>query len=237
MNVKHLTRTLLALVAAGSVLAAQAKPAQEPTKPKEAVAAKVAPAPVTELRFSVTGLTKDNLSKVKESLTTLSFQTYTCDACKYEQSTAGKCAKCSADLKAEKKPLFAGAMPSPDDNSITLTMDQGHPTRFSDIESALKKNSINIDYTKFPITGKAHLVIRGGTADNVAAVEKAITDAKLFEEVHAQWDATANEIHVAVKSGATPPTRAKVTSAIEGSGLKVQFADVIWGLMPMAKKA
>jgi len=235
MNVKHLTRTLLALVAAGSVLAAQAKPAQEPTKPKEAVAVKAAP--VTELRFSVTGLTKDNLSKVKESLTTLSFQTYVCDTCKYEQSTAGKCTKCNMDLKAEKKPLFAGAMPSPDDNSITLSMDQGHPTRLSDIESALKKNSINIDYAKFPIIGKAHLVIRGGTADNVAAVEKAITDSKLFEEVHAQWDATASEIHVAVKSGAMPPTRAKVTSAIEGSGLKVTFADVIWGALPMAKKA
>ncbi len=232
MNVKNLTRTLLAVVAAGSVLTAQeAKKTQQPA-PGEAAAVKAAP--IVELRFTVTGLTKENLSKVKESLTTLSFQTYLCGGCKYEQSTAGKCTKCNMDLKAERKPLLSAAMPSAEDSSITLTIDQGHPTRFSEIEGALKKNAINVDYSKFPITGKAHLVIRGGTADNVAAVEKAIKDAKLFDEVRAIWDAPSSEIHVMVRSGPTPPTRAAVAKVLEGSTLKVQFADVIWGQVAKA---
>jgi hypothetical protein len=226
--------SLITLLAAGAVAAQEPKKTQEPVKPAEAVSAKGAA--MTEVRFSVTGLTKENVAKVKESLSTLSFQTYVCTGCKYEQSTAGKCTGCQMDLKAEKKPLIAGTMPSADDSSITLTLDQGHATRLSDIENALKKNSIGIDYTKLPIAGKAHLVIRGGTENDVPAIQKAIADAKLFEDAQAKWDASTSEIHVAVRSGATPPDRAAVSKAIEASGLKLTFADVIWGHVPGTKK-
>ncbi len=233
MKVTKPTIALLGLLAAGTVVTAQqAKPAQDPAgAPTAATAAKVVPGP--ELRFTVSGLTQENASKVKESLTTLSFQSYVCEACKYEQSTAGKCTPCNTELKAVKKPLLAAVMPSATDSSITLTMAAGTPTRFSEIEGALKRNAINIDYAKFPIAGQSHLVIRGATADRVAEVEKALIDAKLFDEVKATFDAKTSEIHVAVRAGAAPPTRAKVASTIEG--LKLTFADVIWQAEP--KKA
>ncbi len=233
MRSSTLTRLALAFVATGAVLSAQ-----EEKKDPHAGVTKQASATVpgkTELRFNVTGLTKDNVTKVKDSLTALSFQTYICPGCKYEQSTAGKCAPCNSDLKAEKKPLLSGATPSPDDSSITLTLDQARSVRLSEIENALKGSSVQIANDKFPIIGQANLVVRGATEQDVPTVEKALRDAKLFEEVKATFDKTTNEIHVMVRAGATPPMRSAVASAIDKAGVKATLGDVVWG--KPAKKA
>ena len=72
-------------------------------------------------------------------------------------------------------------------------------------------------------------MVKGVTADAAPAIEKALNDAKLFEEVKAKFDATTNELHVMVRAGASAPTRAKVATAIESA--KGTLADVVWGPM------
>jgi len=236
MKATRTVRSVLVLSVLGSLLYAQTpapkkqeppkKPEAVPTQPKEASAK---PDASRELAFPVSGLTKDNLAKVKESLQALSMHVFTCASCKVEQAAAGDCPKCKAPLKSENRSDFESIQPSAEAGTIALTVDPKAVVKLSELESALGKNSIKIDPAKFPIAGRAHLVVKGVTADAAPAVEKALNDAKLFEEVKAKFDATTNELHVMVRAGASAPTRAKVTTAIESA--KGTLADVVWGPM------
>ncbi len=230
MQLKSLS-PILGLLVASSFVTAQ----DEPKKPQDPVpqeaAAKVEPG--IPLAFTVTGLTKENVAKVKESLQMLVRHIYACEKCKSEQAEAGKC--CNAELVAKKQALFKSVAPSAEDSTVKLTLDPAAGVHLTELEMALQKNAVKIDPAKFPIAGKANLVFRGAGADAVPSIEKALKDAKLFDNVKATFDAEAKEIHVTVSSGATPPTRAKLDSTLAGAGVKTQLADVIWG--DMMKKA
>lgn len=230
---KRTTLTLMALfagLALGSLASAQTPPAKkapEPKPAKEAVAAKAEPG--VALHFAVMGLTKDNLPKVKGSLSELSIQTFACAACKVEKATAGACPKCKAPLQATKQPLFVSVAPSLEEGSLALALDPRHSTRLSEIESTLAASAVQIDYAKMPLPGTLQLVVEG-TAEQVAAVEKALSEAKLFEELHAAVEPSTGKIHVLARAGATPPTRASVAAALTAA--KFQLSDVIFGRMP-----
>jgi len=185
--------------------------------------------PGAQLKFPVTGLSKDNLAKVKESLGALSSQIYVCSMCKVQKAMAGKCTGCQGDLKPEKHALFTSVVPSPDDKTVQVTLDPAVSVRYSEIESALGKNAVKVDAAAFPISGKALLVLKGGSAESVATVEKALKDAKLFDELKVSFDVTKGEMNVMVHAGTLPPTRAKVTSALEAAGVKVMLSDVVFG--------
>jgi hypothetical protein len=225
-----MSRFLLAIVAVGSVTAAQ-ESKKVPINPQEKTATAVAQQPQsgakTELRLTVTGLTKDNAAKVKDSLTALSFQSYVCP-CKYEQSTAGKCPKCNTDLSPQKRPLFVGALPSADEGVIILTADSGHPVRFTEIENTLRPNSIEIP--EVTIVGEAHLIVRNATEQDVPIIEKALREAKLFEEAEARFNNPTREIEILVRCGTMPPPkRSAVDATIRGAAAHAKLSDVIWG--------
>jgi hypothetical protein len=232
MKLDRTSRALLTLMVVASLPAAQADPKKPTSPPSEQGAAKEAShkaeAPIM-LQFGVTGLTKDNESKVKEGLTSLSASRYVCDPCKVDKAAAGKCPKCSGDLAMKKKPILQGSSASPDQSGLTVTVAPGNSLSYSELESALSKNSVHIDPAKFPVSGKAELILRGGMADAVPTIQKALTDAKLFDQVKASFDPARSEITVQVMAGASAPTRAKVASAIDASGTKLQLADVIFG--------
>jgi hypothetical protein len=231
MKLTTLASCSLGLLVATTTSLAQGetKKAQEPTTPKEAA---VKTEPGTQLNFNVSGLTKDNITKVKESLTTITSQTYVCEPCHVEQAMAGKCPACQADLASKKRPVFQTVTPSAEDSSVKVTLDPATMVRLSELERALAANSVKIDPAKFPISGKAHLVFKGATADQVPAIEKALKDAKLFDEVSVMHDAKMNEVHAVVRAGAMAPTRAKLATALETGGVKTPVSDIIWGPMP-----
>lgn len=229
MTTRIALSTLLAVALTGSLISAQTDKKGQDThgQVKEAAAAKVEPG--IPIRFSVTGLTKDNVDKVKQSLTSMEGQTFVCDGCKHEQATAGRCSPCNLDLKATKGPVFFEAVPSFETESIRVTPAAARTLRYSELDGALKKNSIQIDDAKFPIAGKARLVLLGGTLDNAKVIEKGLADAKLFDSVKAEFDTASNEIHITVQASATPPMRAKLISTIDGLGTKAKLSDVLWG--------
>jgi len=221
--------SLLALLLTGSLISAQTPvktpDSQDPVK--TAAASKTEPA--MPLTFSVRGLTNDNMGKVDQSLTSMESQVYVCEACKHEQATAGKCSPCNLDMKATTVPVFLDVASSVEDETIRVTTSAARTLRYSALESALLKNSVQIDAAKFPLPGQARLVLLGGTLENSKLIEKGLRDAKLFDSVKADYDAASGEIHVSVKAGATPPMRAKVISTIEGLGTKAKLSDIIWG--------
>lgn len=235
----QLTPTLLiAALLSGSAIAAQEKkpegqkpPPQKEATPKEASATAE---PAIVLSFNVSGLSKENEAKVKETLTALTAPRYVCEPCKVDEAAAGECPKCDAPLALKQRPLLQGAVPQTDQGKLSLTVAPGNAVAYSQLESVLAKNSVQIDEAKFPITGKSQLIVRGGTSENAAAIQKALQDAKLFDEVKATFDPASSEIRVSVRAGATPPTRAKVETAIEGSAAGVKLGDVVFGPPPKA---
>lgn len=220
----------LALLFTGSLLAAQvaSQKAQAPQgQVTDAAATKVEPG--MPLEFHVTGLTKENQEKVQQGLTDLTSQVYVCSACNHEQALAGKCSACKVDLTAKRQPVLLEAKPSVEDGSIRLVPIAVRNLRYSDLEGALLKSSVQIDPAQFPLAGKSRLVLRNGTSENAKTIEKALMDSKLFDLVKARYDETSKEIHVAVHADATPPSHKEVASVIEALGTKAELTDVIWG--------
>jgi hypothetical protein len=229
MKATRSIRSLLVLSALSSLAQAQnapAKPAQ--AQPKEA-AVKAEP---RELSFTVTGLTQDNMGKVKESLMTLMAHVYACDACQVEMAKAGTCPKCQGALKEKTHAMFQKIQPSVEGATLALTIDPNATLRLSELDGNLAKSSVKIDAAKFTLPGRSRLIVKGATAETTPTIEKALIEAKLFDEVKAKFEAATNELAIVVRAGATAPTKAKVMSTLEAA--KVQLADVVWG--PMGPK-
>lgn len=222
MNLNTTSRIALALLAIGSIHQAQTKP----TAPKIAEASLTAE-PELPLRMGVAGLTSEKATAVKTALSGLSVQAYVCDHCKVEKAVAGNCPKCSGALVAAKRPLLSSVTPAPEQANITVSLNPRRLTRFSEIEAALRRSEVTVDYAMLPLPGRMTLVVRGGTADRLAVAEKALIDARLFDEVHATYDAATSEMRFAVRSGATAPMRARVATTIEAQQL--QLVDVHFG--------
>lgn len=242
MNATSTLRSLFVLTALGSLLGSAAAAQAAPVKAAEhklahtQLGAKPEMAKAEtghELAFSVSGLVQDNQNKVKESLQALQEHDYVCSACKVEQSTPGGCPKCKGALKPETRAVFEKIQPSVEMNTLALMIEPRATLRYSQLESVLAKDSVKIDPARFPLSGHSHLIVKGVTAADGAAVEKALTQGKLFDEVSSRFDSTRNELVLNVRAGTVAPTRAKVVAALEGA--KAQLNDVVWG--PMMPKS
>lgn len=237
MNTRISIPALCAFLLTGALVTAQTevKKTQDPHgQVKDASASKVEPS--MPIEFSVSGLTKTNIDKVKTSLTSMESPCYVCEGCKHEQTTAGRCSPCNVDLKEKKTPVFTEAVPSLETGTIRVTRKASSNLSYADLDSALMKNAVQIDDTKFRLPGQFRLVLRGGKLEDVGAIEKAFTDAKLFDKVKADFDAVSGDIVVMVKANATPPLRTQVISLLDGLGTGTKLADIVWGPIPTPAK-
>lgn len=189
------------------------------------------------LMFTVEGLTKDNIEKVTKSLTSMTETVYVCSGCKHVKAKAGTCSSCDLELEAKKEAIFFEAVPSFKKASIELTPFAARMLSYADLEGALKKNSIEIEDAKFPLAGKSRLVLRGGSSENVKAVEKALNASGFFDTVKASYDAESKEIHVVVHASSTPPMHDEVADVIKALDTKVSLVDVVWGPQPIPAKS
>ncbi len=234
MNATRTLSSSLLLAALGALAGAQNAPVQPAPKkqepahiqPKEAA---LKPEAGRELAFGVSGLTKDNLAKVKEGLLALTTRAYACEACKVEQASAGNCPKCQGALKAVTHPIFKHVQPSAETATVALTLDPAATLRLSELDGVLGKNAVHLDDAHCTLPGHARLLIQGASAETTPAIEKALVDAKLFDEVKAKFDATTGELAVMVRAGAIAPTRAKVMATVTAA--KARLTDVVWGPM------
>lgn len=190
----------------------------------------------TEIQFGVTGLTQENVERVRRDLTSITGPVYVCPNCKKEYARDGKCEKCQQDLNAEKRPVIQEVNPSVEEQRVRLEVGPGRALRYSELERALLGSSIRIESGKFPLNGNAQLVLRGGQQENVETIEKVLNDSKNFENVDATFDPSMNEIRVTVRAGRQAPTLASVTSTLEGAGVRARLADVVWGQEPQRER-
>jgi hypothetical protein len=202
------------------------QPAQQPAqaKPKEASAI---PKP-RELAVPVTGLAKDGVAAVRADLLALTMQYHSCAPCGEERVTAGTCPKCKGEMKPASRALFTSVTPT--ESVVTLTADPRAVVKLSEIEEVLTARSVHIDDAHFMLAGRTRLLVASPPTE-AAAVEKALKEAKLFGEVKVEPDPATNQLFVTVQADANPPTRAKVTSALEGA--KARLVDVLWVPMPL----
>src|SRR5262245_5161217 len=137
MHLNRTARSILALLAVASLPAAQTEP-KKPARPhatpqqgqpasgaKEDKEASRKAESAVMLQFGVSGLTKDNESKVKEGLSAITTSRYVCDACKVDKAAAGKCPKCNGDLAMKKKPVLQGSAAMTDQQSLSVTVAPG----------------------------------------------------------------------------------------------------------------
>lgn len=221
------TGALLALVALGSLGSAQGKTgtAAAPTKTKEASVEAELGVP---FKFAVTGLTKDNLEKVRSALGALTTEAYVCDPCKVMTAEAGTCSKCKAALTAARKPLLLAVQTAPEEGTLSLMLDRRLKTRLSQIETTLGTNSVTIDKKKLRLApGPVVIVVRDGTADQVATLEKAVREAKLFEEAAVTYDLPTKKLLIRGRCGTEPPAVEKVVTFLAGH--KLAADDIIFG--------
>jgi len=229
MNLNTLKRSGLLLILAASTLAAQ-DGKKVPQKPDRA-AGKAGSG--MQIELTVTGMTSENQGAVQKALTDLTYAVFECSSCKVEQATAGECPGCEGELAAASKALLSEAKAN--GAKLTVAFDSGHPVRLTEISGALKAHSVQVDATQSPIGPQALLVFRGGMAADVEAIEGALNDAHLFENVKASFDEGTSEVRVAVRTGSSGATQAQVTSALASTGLDVELADVIWGMPKKGK--
>jgi hypothetical protein len=205
--------------------AGQDKPAKAP----EAAAAKPAQAESVRLSIPVTGLTKENSTKVESALSSLQREFFVCAAgCKGEHAQKGKC--CDTEMKAEKKPILEEAKAVVDGGSVGLKTTPGSEIALSQVERALKSASVQLDEAKFNLAGKTTLVFSGpASQEEAVALGKALADAGVFQATRAKFDAASKSTRIDVTAGATPATRASVAAALEKAGSKAKLGDVVWG--------
>lgn len=198
--------------------------ASEPVRTKEAVVA----AQMLALELPVQGLTPENVEGVQADLAALELRVHRCQACRKEAAEPGNCPSCKAPLEPVTRSLFTEVAPSAKTNVVALTPDPLAVVKLTQIEAALGKRSVRIDDEQFKLMGRAQLLVACPPTE-APAIEKALTDAKLFAEVKVTEPA-ASPLVLTVRAGPKPPSRAQVKAALQGA--KAQLADVVWRPQP-----
>jgi len=216
-------RSLFVLTVLSTLLAVQGEATGQ--KPSQAKQKEASAAPDgREIALLVKGLSKKSVAAVREDLLSLSTQVYICSACEFESSEAA-CTKCRAALKPESRALFTSVAPSMQENLIAVTLDPRVVVRLSQIECALARRKVKIDDERFMLPGRAQLLVRTPLPDD-GTIEKALDDAKLFEEFDVVLDPATNQFTVTVRAEKNAPTRVKVAAALAAA--KAQLIDIVW---------
>ena len=226
---------LLSSVLAGFLLTIAAE-AQRSVEPRALQASEEKLQPGTPLDFRVIGLTEENSDEVRQNLTGMTTQVYVCGTCKHEERVSGRCRPCNLELEVTEEVVLLEAVPDVEGESIHLTPAATRNLRFSELAETLGESSVEIDTAHFPLPGKSHLVLRGGTVQTNAAIEKALVDSRFFELVQARFDPVTSETHVVVLARRTAPTYAEVSALLDQVGLGARLTEVIWGPLPTTVK-
>lgn len=224
---RHLSpfHVALALVALSAALCAQ----PQATKPTAPIRSKEVPAQAgpRELVLPVLGLSEENAAPLRADLLALADEVFLCPACGFEQENEGTCPKDKAALEPKSRGLFSAVEPSAAEKTIALRMDARHRVRLSRVEAALTRRAVRIDDEHLVLDGRSTLVVRTALAGDPAALEKALLEAKLFEEAKAERERDTDQVLVHVRAGASAPTRTKVSAILQGA--QARLTDVVWG--------
>jgi hypothetical protein len=241
LNIKNTARAtglVVALLAsAGAASAQSGTPPAKPAPPARGVSDQAGGAAKqakemqgVEVTLPVKGLTKENAPKAQTALAAIMRETYTCSACKVDADNKGVCPGCAAELKMEKRAVLAESKLDPEKGTLVMTTNPGAVLTLSSVERALKSASAQVDEEKMTVVGHAMLVYGNVASEAEAtALQKVLTEAKLFQSVRARFDATSKGTRVEVMAAPTGPTKAILASTLERAGSKAKLNDITWG--------
>jgi len=227
MKTPFLLATVLSVLASsGLALPQDTTPRKQQAEPIPAVMPLVRTSAQCELTLPVTGLTADNMAKVKTALEGLKAEFYRCAECKSDFAKAGECPKCKKALTESKEVVLGAITPDATKGQLTVRTKPGMELRLSALERALKAESVHVDSSKLMLPCPATLVVAGATTQEQArGVEKALDDAKLFQSAQARSGAREVRVHV---TGSMAPTLGGVRAALTEANPMLQVTDVIW---------
>jgi len=212
---------LLAALVASPALGMQGK-----AKKKKKEAAN--PAAKVEFTLAVSGLTKENLSGVQETLAQLSAEDFQCPGCGAAKPEAGECEACGKALEKHSQAIFRNVTRGK--GTMTFRLAPRVHVRLSQIEEALGDGPARVQREKSDFGKKATLVYArasgASSADDAAGLEKAFHAAGLTGTEGA-LDPESGEIHVRIKQGSLNWMQAAQLG--EAQAGKLRLTDVVWG--------
>lgn len=181
------------------------------------------------LSFELKGLTKDNAAKVETALAKLDRDGFRCPTCEHFAKEAGDCPMCETALVAEKAgTLLRDVKVDVEKNIATFGVAGPYAVRLSEIAAALEPMGVEIDTSKLSIVPFTRLTVTGiESKDAAKTLEKALKDAKLYDDIKFDVDVDHHKAFLLVKGGRTTPTLAAITKAVESAGT-FKLAEVTW---------
>jgi len=181
------------------------------------------------LSIELKGLTKDNAAKVETALAKLERDGFRCTICDHFAKDAGDCPGCKTALVAEKAgTLLRDVKIDAAKNTATFGVASTHGVRMSEIAAALKPMGVEIDTSKLAIVPFTRLTVTGIESEDAGkTLEKALKDAKLYDDIKVNIDVERRTAILFVKGGKTTPTFAAITKTVEKAG-PFKIAEVTW---------
>lgn len=177
----------------------------------------------------VTGATPANAGKTLEALRGLKQASFRCESCDDTQATAGVCPQCKKPLTAgPERSRFHKAKLSEDAHQLTLTMAPGHAADLSLIEAGLAPEGVQVDRQAFAIPAYSRLVLTGGSQEKAAQLQKALTDAKLFQAVAVTFEAPTQRLYVTPQVGSAKVELGRFTEALKRADASLRLENVEW---------
>jgi hypothetical protein len=179
---------------------------------------------IGELHIPVTGMKKENETKVADALAALSTTTFVCPGCDFASEAAGRCSGCDMPLESKKVDLLRSAHALPGGNVLALRIHEGRQIGLKQIEESLRANAVGVDASKLVLSAPCELVVSAKGKDAVGAVQTALTGPQLYSEAYASLE-KSGLIHVRPEGGATATRKSVETALATAHGT---LSDVIW---------
>ncbi len=219
------------LLALGGNAIAQDKPKQDkPEVKQEKPVAKEASAAVhASVGIPLTGVTKDNATKIHDALQKISHAGYHCPKCQAASPQEGTCKMCNVALEkdATAKPVAKNVQIDAEKGLLKFALDAGQRVKLSEIEQAAKANGASVNRADYLVPSFSHILVTGpANAESAKKLEKVLTEAKVFTSVTVGVDEAAKTLYVTPGEGSAK--LAAVTAAIEKPGTDFKVQDVLF---------
>jgi hypothetical protein len=202
---------------------------REKAKPSDvALASQTATA---AMNIPLSGVTAENSPKAEAAIQTIAHPIWKCAKCDYKQSDKGQCPKCKADLVMEKD--GAVAVKSVSVTATTgltqLALAPGQTIHLSEIDRALKPESISVNRRQLVVPNCARLLISAPTEakEAEAAIQRALAGTKLFANATVHYNEHKKEFVALIESTGLA-TYADAAGALEACGPGYKVTDMAW---------
>ena len=186
-----------------------------------------APSARAPLSIPLSGLTKDNASKVKAAIEKISHTSYKCSSCNTTKKKKGQC--CNMEMKAEQHTVAANVVTKLDGETISLTIKKGEMLSLTEVERALGASGARVERNEIPIANFVQLTFKGPkNKEDAGLLEESLKEGDIFKTFDFKFDEGSKNVIVLSTTGAQGATYGKVAQVLEKADGKPRLTDVTW---------